>query len=63
MLRVTSMSTGLLMIFIDSVKNLPNARPQSKPDPYVTVTLCKSTKTTHAQWRTDSPVYEQGCPN
>lgn len=60
LLRVTSMSSALLMVFIDSVKNLPNARPQSKPDPSVSVTLCKKTKTTAIQWRTDCPVYEQG---
>ncbi|EEB18657.1 conserved hypothetical protein [Pediculus humanus corporis] len=58
-LRVTSMSSALLTIFVDSVKNLPNARIQSKPDPYVTITLCKSTKSTKAQWRTDNPVFEQ----
>ncbi|KAK6634334.1 hypothetical protein RUM43_011734 [Polyplax serrata] len=60
MLRVTSMSSALLMIYIDSIRNLPNARLQSKPDPYVSVTLCKTTKSTKAQWRTDSPVYEKG---
>ncbi|RZB39110.1 C2 domain containing protein [Asbolus verrucosus] len=34
LLRVTSMSTALLTIFIDSAKNLPQARSSTKPDPY-----------------------------
>ncbi|KAJ9585516.1 hypothetical protein L9F63_002717, partial [Diploptera punctata] len=33
LLRVTSMSTGLLMVFIDSGV-MQNARPMKKPDPY-----------------------------
>lgn len=54
------MSSALLMIYVDSCKNLPNARPQSKPDPAVSITLGKKTKSTPMQWRTDCPVFEQG---
>lgn len=40
-LRVTSMSTALLTVFIDSAKNLPQARQQSQPDPYLTLSVGK----------------------
>ncbi|XP_055708386.1 extended synaptotagmin-2 isoform X2 [Phlebotomus papatasi] len=60
MLRVTSMSTALLTIFIDSAKNLPQARPQSKPDPFLIVNVGKKQEQTSAQMRTDAPVWEQG---
>ncbi|XP_059621381.1 extended synaptotagmin-2 isoform X2 [Phlebotomus argentipes] len=60
LLRVTSMSTALLTIFIDSAKNLPQARPQSKPDPFLMVNVGKKQEQTAAQMRTDAPVWEQG---
>uniref|UniRef100_A0A1L8DZP3 Putative synaptotagmin-like mitochondrial-lipid-binding domain protein n=2 Tax=Nyssomyia neivai TaxID=330878 RepID=A0A1L8DZP3_9DIPT len=60
MLRVTSMSTAILTIFIDSAKNLPQARPQSKPDPFLIVSVGKKQEQTSAQMRTDEPVWEQG---
>ncbi|GAB0093070.1 extended synaptotagmin-2 [Sergentomyia squamirostris] len=60
MLRVTSMSTALLTFFVDSAKNLPQARPQSKPDPFLIVTVGKKQEQTSAQMRTDAPVWEQG---
>lgn len=59
-LRVTSMSTALLTVFIDSAKNLPQARLQSKPDPYLVLSLGKATEQTAVQMRTDAPVWEQG---
>ncbi|CAO1384694.1 unnamed protein product [Diamesa hyperborea] len=60
MLRVTDMSTALLTVFIDSAKNLPQARQQSKPDPYLVLSVGKKTEQTAVQMRTDSPVWEQG---
>lgn len=60
LLRVTDMSTALLTVFIDSAKNLPHARHQSSPDPYLTLSVGKKSETTAVQMRTDSPVWEQG---
>nr|XP_022907174.1 extended synaptotagmin-2 isoform X1 [Onthophagus taurus] len=59
-LRVTSMSTALLTLYIDSARNLPQARTSSKPDPYVTLTLYTNTKQTAMQKRTSDPVWEEG---
>lgn len=60
LLRVTSMSTALLTVYIDSAKNLPQVRAQSKPDPYLILTVGKKKEQTAVQMRTDSPVWEQG---
>lgn len=60
LLRVTSMSTGLLMIYVDSAKNLPSARVTSKPNPCAMLTLGKKQETTTIQLRTGDPVWEQG---
>uniref|UniRef100_A0A1Q3FZ48 Protein kinase c conserved region 2 n=2 Tax=Culex tarsalis TaxID=7177 RepID=A0A1Q3FZ48_CULTA len=60
LLRVTSMSTALLTVFIDSAKNLPQARQQSQPDPYMILSVGKKTEQTSVQMRTDAPVWEQG---
>ncbi|XP_018325864.1 extended synaptotagmin-2 isoform X2 [Agrilus planipennis] len=60
MLRVTSMSTAVLTLYIDSAKNLPQPRSQSKPDPYVLVMVCNTTKQTEVKMRTSDPVWEQG---
>ncbi|XP_053697530.1 extended synaptotagmin-2 isoform X2 [Sabethes cyaneus] len=60
LLRVTSMSTALLTVFIDSAKSLPQARQQSQPDPYLILSVGKKSEQTTAQMRTDSPVWEQG---
>ncbi|XP_065092588.1 extended synaptotagmin-2-A isoform X2 [Ochlerotatus camptorhynchus] len=60
LLRVTSMSTALLTVFIDSAKNLPQARQQSQPDPYMILSVGKKTEQTSIQMRTDAPVWEQG---
>ncbi|XP_041766935.1 extended synaptotagmin-2 isoform X1 [Anopheles merus] len=59
-LRVTSMSTALLTVFIDSAKNLPQARQQSQPDPYLVLSVGKKNEQTSVQMRTDAPVWEQG---
>lgn len=59
-LRLTSMSTGLLLVFIDSANNLPNARPSKNPDPYAQLSLGKQQEVTNVQMRTYDPVWEQG---
>ncbi|XP_075219377.1 extended synaptotagmin-like protein 2 isoform X2 [Lycorma delicatula] len=61
-LRLTSMSTAILMVFVDSVKNLPNAKGviTSKPDPLMQLSVCKVTQNSNIVYRTDCPVYEQG---
>lgn len=62
LLRLTSMSTAVLMLFVDSAKNLPNAKgvTASKPDPILHVTVGKVTQNSNVVYRTDCPVYEQG---
>ncbi|CAG2053038.1 unnamed protein product, partial [Timema podura] len=59
-LRVTSMSTALLTVFVDSAKNLPEARPGKKPDSYVVLSVSKKEERTNMQSRTPDPVWEQG---
>ncbi|VVC33371.1 Hypothetical protein CINCED_3A007280 [Cinara cedri] len=59
-LRVTNMSSAVVMVYIDSAINLPNARAQSKPDPLVRVTVGQVTQMTVGKLRTERPVYEQG---
>jgi len=60
LLRVTSMSTGLLLVFIDSAKSLPNARPSKNPDPYTQLSIGKQQEVTAVQMRTSDPVWEHG---
>ncbi|BES97177.1 Hypothetical protein NTJ_09991 [Nesidiocoris tenuis] len=63
LLRVTSMSTAVLMVFVDSVRDLPKSGGKSggaPPDPQVSLTLGKKTCLSNIQYRTDCPVYEQG---
>lgn len=60
LLRVNDMSTALLTLFIDSAKNLPQARQQSQPDPYIIISCGKKNEQTSIQMRTDAPVWEQG---
>lgn len=60
LLRITSMSTGLLLVFIDSAKSLPNARPSKNPDPYTQLSVGKQQEVTTVQMRTSDPVWEQG---
>ncbi|XP_050422686.1 extended synaptotagmin-3 isoform X2 [Adelges cooleyi] len=59
-LRITNMSTAVVMLYIDSATNLPNTRAQSKPDPLVRITVGQDTQSTVAKLRTERPVYEQG---
>lgn len=60
MLRVTNMSAAVLCVYLDSASDLPQVRAQSKPDPFVILSVGKSTEQTNAIRRTDAPVWEQG---
>lgn len=60
LLRVTSLATAILSVYIDSATDLPQARVQSKPDPFAILSVGKVTKQTAAFKRTDLPVWEQG---
>ncbi|GBP31230.1 Extended synaptotagmin-2 [Eumeta japonica] len=60
LVKFAELSTAVLSVYIDSCKKLPNARTQSRPDPYLTVTVGKKTENSAVQMRTDSPVYEIG---
>lgn len=60
LLRVTTLATAILSVYIDSASDLPQARVQSKPDPYAVLSVGKVTKQTAAFKRTDLPVWEQG---
>nr|XP_034823890.1 extended synaptotagmin-1 isoform X4 [Maniola hyperantus] len=60
LIKNAELSSAVVSVYIDSCKQLPNARPGSRPDPYLTVTVCKKTENTAVQMRTDSPVYEIG---
>ncbi|XP_050541357.1 extended synaptotagmin-3 [Daktulosphaira vitifoliae] len=59
-LRVTNMSSAILTLYIDSAINLPNARSQSKPDPYVKISIGQESQITVSKLRTERPVFEQG---
>ncbi|XP_017144749.1 extended synaptotagmin-2 isoform X2 [Drosophila miranda] len=60
LLRVTSMSSAVLSVFIDSARHLKQARSSSKPDPYLVCSLNKQKQQTAMIMRDDSPVWEQG---
>lgn len=59
-LKVTSANSSLVVLYLDSLQNLPDAKPNVRPDPVVTITAVSNTKSTGIQFRTNSPVYEQG---
>lgn len=60
LLRVASMSSALLIVFIDSAKNLKQARTNSNPDPYLICSVGKHKQQTGMIMRETSPVWEQG---
>ncbi|XP_026324358.1 extended synaptotagmin-2-B isoform X2 [Hyposmocoma kahamanoa] len=60
LVKTGEISSAVLSVYIDSCKKLPSARPASKPDPYLIVTVGKKTENTAVQMRTDNPVYEIG---
>lgn len=59
-LRVTSMSTALLILYIDSAKNLPCLRGSKQPDVYLEASVGGSTKRTATMLRSCDPIWEQG---
>ncbi|KAH8406683.1 hypothetical protein KR222_003005, partial [Zaprionus bogoriensis] len=60
LLRVTTMSSAVLSVFIDSARHLKQARANSKPDPYLVCSVNKQKYQTAMILRDDSPVWEQG---
>lgn len=59
-MRVTNLGAAILSVYLDSASDLPQARAQSKPDPFAILSVGKSNKQTSAWKRTDAPVWEQG---
>ncbi|XP_051167181.1 extended synaptotagmin-1 isoform X3 [Leptopilina boulardi] len=59
-LRVTSMSTAILILYIDSAKNLPCIRGSKQPDVYLEASLGGKTERTITILRSCDPVWEQG---
>ncbi|XP_017883151.1 extended synaptotagmin-2 isoform X3 [Ceratina calcarata] len=59
-LRVTSMSTALLILYVDSAKNLPCVRGNKQPDVYLQASVGGNTKRTATVLRSCDPVWEQG---
>lgn len=59
-MRVTNLGTAILSVFLDSASDLPQARVQSKPDPFAILSVGKTSRQTAALRRTDAPVWEQG---
>ncbi|KOC62039.1 Extended synaptotagmin-2 [Habropoda laboriosa] len=59
-LRVTSMSTALLILYIDSAKNLPCVRGNKQPDVYLEASVGGNMKRTATMLRSCDPIWEQG---
>ncbi|XP_031833796.1 extended synaptotagmin-like protein 2 isoform X2 [Nomia melanderi] len=59
-LRITSMSTALLVLYIDSARNLPCVRGNKQPDVYLEASVGGNTKRTATMLRSCDPVWEQG---
>ncbi|XP_018364569.1 PREDICTED: extended synaptotagmin-2 isoform X2 [Trachymyrmex cornetzi] len=59
-LRVTSMSTALLTVYIDSAKNLPCIRGNKQPDVYLEASVGGKTERTATVPRSCDPVWERG---
>ncbi|XP_046681836.1 extended synaptotagmin-2 isoform X2 [Homalodisca vitripennis] len=60
-LRLTSMATSILMVYIDCVRHLPSSQKGGpKPDPMMYLTVGKISHTSHVVYRTDCPVFERG---
>ncbi|XP_018345898.1 PREDICTED: extended synaptotagmin-2 isoform X2 [Trachymyrmex septentrionalis] len=59
-LRVTSMSTALLTLYIDSAKNLPCIRGNKQPDVYLEASVGGKTERTATVPRSCDPVWERG---
>ncbi|XP_015182363.1 PREDICTED: extended synaptotagmin-2 isoform X2 [Polistes dominula] len=59
-LRVTSMSTAVLILYVDSAKNLPCLRGSKQPDVYLQASIDNQTQRTNTILRSCDPVWEQG---
>ncbi|XP_017761218.1 PREDICTED: extended synaptotagmin-2 [Eufriesea mexicana] len=59
-LRITSMSTALLILYVDSAKNLPCVRGNKQPDVYLEASVGGNTRRTATMLRSCDPVWEQG---
>ncbi|XP_043675721.1 extended synaptotagmin-1 isoform X2 [Vespula pensylvanica] len=59
-LRVTSMSTAVLIIYVDSAKNLPCIRGNKQPDVYLEARVDGQIQRTNTILRSCDPVWEQG---
>ncbi|XP_076290205.1 extended synaptotagmin-like protein 2 isoform X2 [Lasioglossum baleicum] len=59
-LRITSMSTALLVLYVDSARNLPCVRGNKQPDVFLEASVGGDKKRTATQLRSCDPVWEQG---
>ncbi|KAL6255775.1 hypothetical protein P5V15_013018 [Pogonomyrmex californicus] len=59
-LRVTSMSTAVLILYIDSAKNLPCIRGNKQPDVYLEASVDGKKERTATVPRSCDPVWERG---
>ncbi|XP_011689856.1 PREDICTED: extended synaptotagmin-2 isoform X1 [Wasmannia auropunctata] len=59
-LRVTSMSTALLTLYVDSAKNLPCMRGNKQPDVYLEASVGGKKERTATVPRSCDPVWERG---
>ncbi|XP_056640030.1 extended synaptotagmin-2 isoform X1 [Diorhabda sublineata] len=60
LLRSSNLHTALVTIFLDSCKNLPQARMSTKPDPYAVLRVGNNIQQTKVLMRTINPVWEEG---
>ncbi|XP_058803408.1 extended synaptotagmin-2 isoform X2 [Phymastichus coffea] len=59
-LRVTSMSSAILILYLDCARNLPCLKGSKQPDVYLEATIDGKTERTTTQHRSCNPVWEQG---
>ncbi|XP_016838041.1 extended synaptotagmin-1 isoform X2 [Nasonia vitripennis] len=59
-LRVTAMSTAILILYIDSAKNLPCVKGSKQPDVYLEASVGGKLERTGTMLRSCNPVWEQG---
>ncbi|XP_023246253.1 extended synaptotagmin-1 [Copidosoma floridanum] len=59
-LRVTSMSTAVLILYVDSAKNLPCLKGNKQPDVYLEASVGGKVERTGTIFRSSNPVWEQG---
>lgn len=61
LLKVESLSTALLTIYVDSIKNIPRVKSFKKPDPYLILQVGDSTQQkSKVKKHTTDPIFEQG---